>query len=105
MVAFRYELIGQLNGGDALRLLPERAKGDQQQRMCGVKIVHGVGDQVRRWDRADIFPLWRDSQGAMISPIKAEVPAPVRTIHQIVLRSSRARKLSIVARFIVDVVE
>jgi hypothetical protein len=44
------------------------------------------------------FPVWLASQGAMMSPIKADVPAPVRTIRRSFLRSSGVRKLSIAER-------
>jgi hypothetical protein len=82
VVAFRYELVSQLNGRDALRAVAGAGEGDQQQRMCRVKVSIGFVTRSVVGTALKFFPVWRDSQGAMISPIKAEVPAPVRTIRR-----------------------
>ena len=39
------------------------------------------------------LPVWLASHGAMMSPINAEVPAPVRMIRRFSLRSNGSRKL------------
>lgn len=56
VVALRYKLIRQLNGGDALRAIARTGERDQQQRVRRAEIIHRVGDQIGRRYRGDVFP-------------------------------------------------
>jgi hypothetical protein len=50
------------------------------------------------------FPVWLESHGAMISPIKADVPAPVRTIRRSLAQQRRQETVDRSTQ-VIDVVE
>lgn len=61
--------------------------------MSWIQVVHRIGDQIGGRYGAEVLPVWLASHGAMMSPINAEVPAPVRITRRFSLRSNGSLKL------------